>query len=77
MGWEHDHYHATCAQCGKTGVVILSSDDWNRSARRYEGFDNVEPPATAVGRQRQDRREINGRCSCGSTDIVRGALIQP
>jgi hypothetical protein len=75
MGWEHDHYHATCAVCGRTGTVVVSSDDWGRNARRYEGFDNVDPSSTEVGRARQDRREMNGRCACGSTKITQGNLI--
>jgi hypothetical protein len=75
MGWEHDRYEATCGDCGKAGVVIISSDDWGRSARRFEGFENVEPATTAVGRVRQDRREMNGRCSCGSNSVVQGAAI--
>ena len=35
---------------GRTGTVIISSDNWGRSARRYEGFENVEPSIAAVGR---------------------------
>ena len=77
MGWEHDRYQATCAACGRTGTVIISSDDWGRSARRYEGFENVEPSSTAVGRLRQDRQEMNGRCPCGSNEITKGSLIHP
>ena len=76
MGWDHDNYEATCAKCGRTGTMVVSSDDWGRSARRYEGFENVEPSNTAVGRARQDRREMNGRCVCGSTEITRGNLIR-
>jgi hypothetical protein len=72
MSWDHDRYKATCAKCGKTGIVIESSDDWGRFARRYKGFEEVEPDATAVGRLRQDRRQMNGRCSCGSTSILTG-----
>ena len=75
MGWEHDRYAAQCAACGQSGVVVISSDDWGRQARRYEGFENIEPDPTAVGRLRQDPRQMNGKCSCGSTDIPRGELI--
>lgn len=75
MGWERERFHATCAECGKTGTVVISSDDWGRSERRYEGFANVEPSATAIGRARQDRREMNGRCACGSTSIRQGDPI--
>lgn len=49
MSWEHDHYEATCDGCGRKGVVIRSSDDWNRSRTRYVGFENVEPSPTAIG----------------------------
>lgn len=72
MGWEHDRYAARCADCGQSGVIVESSDDWGRQARRYEGFDNIEPDRTAVGRLRQDSRQMNGKCSCGSTAIIRG-----
>lgn len=77
MGWQHDRYRATCAICGRAGIVIVSSDDWGRSARRYEGFENVEPSSTAIGQFRQDRREMNGRCACGGNDIKQGGLIHP
>ena len=75
MGWEHDRYSAQCADCGQTGVIDESSDDWGRQARRYEGFDNVEPDQNEVGRMRQDRRQMNGRCACGSTNIVKGVRL--
>jgi len=76
MGWEHDRYEATCRACGKTGTVTVSSDDWGRNARSYEGFENVDPSSTAVGRARQDRRQMNGRCACGSTDIAQGRAVR-
>lgn len=75
MGWEHDRFKALCADCGRSGVVIESSDDWGRYARRYEGFENVEPDPTAVGRLRQDRRQMDGKCSCGSTNIVKAERL--
>ena len=76
-GWEHDRYEAACGNCGKTGTVIISSDDWGRNARSYEGFENVDPAGTAVGRMRQDRSEMNGRCAYGSTSIIKGAFVRP
>jgi hypothetical protein len=75
MSWDHERYAATCADCGKTGIVIESSDDWGREARRYEGFENVEPHATAVGRKRQDARQMNAKCSCGSSNILVGERL--
>lgn len=75
MGWEHERFEAQCAGCGRSGVVIESSDDWGRHARRYEGFDNIEPDPTAVGRLRQDQRQMNARCACGSTSIVKGERL--
>ena len=75
MGWDHESYSAQCADCGRVGVVDESSDDWGRQARRYAGFDNVEPDQNAVGRMRQDRRQMNGKCACGSTNIVRGERL--
>lgn len=75
MGWENTVYAARCGQCGHEGSVIHSSDDSGRQARRYEGFENAPPGVDAVARKRADARQNNGRCSCGSTDIVRGALL--
>lgn len=75
MGWEHDRYEARCADCGRSGVVIESSDDWGRFARRYEGFDNIEPDHNAVGRMRQDRRQMDPKCACGSTKIQKGQRL--
>ena len=75
MGWEHDRFAARCTDCGATGIIDESSDDWGRNELRYEGFENVDPAATAVGRQRQDRRAMNGRCRCGSTAIEKGARL--
>jgi hypothetical protein len=72
MSWEHERYHASCAACGHEGIVIESSDDWGRSARQYEGFDNIGADLTAVGRKRQDIRQNSAQCHCGSTSIIRG-----
>lgn len=73
MGWEHDRYEAICEQCGHRGYLIESSDDWGRSARRFEGFENVPPDSYAVGRKREDPRQNSPRCQCGSTQIARGS----
>lgn len=75
MGWDRERYEAICKQCGKSGVVIESSDEWGRYARHYEGFENLEPDVNAVGRLRQDRRQMHGRCTCGSTSIVTGKRL--
>lgn len=75
MGWEHDRYEAVCENCGHRGVVVESSDDWGRFARRYEGFGNVEPSATAVGRRRSDARQLSPLCDCGSRSVARGGRL--
>jgi len=74
MGWEKTSYAARCGASGREGTVTISSDDWGRHARLYEGFENIPPDITAVGRKRVDARENSPRC-CGSTNIVRGALL--
>jgi hypothetical protein len=75
VSWEHERFEATCGECGRVGIVIESSDDWGRFARRYEGFENVVPHPTAVERKRQDSRQMNAECSCGSTKIVVGERL--
>ncbi len=75
MGWEKTRYAARCGQCGHEGIVILSSDDWGRQGRHYEGFENIPPDINAVARLRADARHNSACCSCGSTDIVQGALL--
>ncbi len=75
MSWEHDKYEATCDHCGHKGFVTHSSDDWGRSEISYEGFQNIEPSATAVGRKRASARDHSPRCACGSTSITRGAYV--
>ena len=75
MSWEHEKYHAVCAACDHAGFVVESSDDWGRSARRYEGFENIDADPTAIGRKRDDSRQQAGRCRCGSTAITRGTRV--
>lgn len=75
MGWEHDRFEARCEECGHSGVVDISSDDWGRSARRYEGFQNLEPSPYAVGRKRADQRQNDAVCACGSSRIKHGAKL--
>jgi len=71
MSWEHERYEVVCESCGHRGVVTESSDDWGRSARSYEGFDNVAPSTTAVGRRRSDSRQSSPLCRCGSRSVRR------
>lgn len=76
MSWEHTRYEARCEGCGRVGVCIRSSDDWNRSATRWEGFDSTPPNATAVGRKRVDVRDLEAVCTCGDTRIVVGEILK-
>lgn len=75
MSWEHSKYKAKCVQCGHEGFCIRSSDDWNRSGTSWEGFENVEPDATAVSRKRVDRRDSQPVCKCGSNKIEVGDYL--
>lgn len=76
MSWEHTHYKATCVACGRKGVCIESSDDWNRLATSWEGFNCRPPDPTAVGRKRVDARQSVGVCQCGSTRFTLGDVIK-
>jgi hypothetical protein len=38
MGWEHDDYSVLCTDCGNSGSIRFSSDDWNRFEVRADGF---------------------------------------
>lgn len=75
MSWEHDKYEAQCRSCGRKGFVILSSDDWGRTAIAWEGFRNKAPDSTAVARKRASQRDSSPVCECGSTDVVRGEYV--
>ena len=69
MSWDHNRYKATCRKCGRQGVCIESSDDWNRSETRWEGFAEIAPSAEAIYRKRYDARDRIPQCECGSSDI--------
>lgn len=75
MGWEHDRYEAVWEECGHRGIVVESSDSWGRFARRYEGFGNVDPSPTAIGRRRSDARQSSPLCDCGSSAVTRGMRL--
>lgn len=75
MSWDDTRYKATCNFCGTTGVCIKSSDDWNRSRTKWEGFQEVPPDPIAVYMKKVDARDMRGVCKCGSTNIVLGALL--
>lgn len=75
MSWEYSKYEAHCESCGRQGVCIKGSDDWNRFSTEWEGFENVEASATAVARQKADRRQSLAVCSCGNSKIVVGKHI--
>ena len=76
MSWEHDKYEAHCRSCGRKGFVILSSDDWGRTATAWEGFKSKAPDSTAVARKRSSPRDFSPICECGSNDVVRGAYFE-
>lgn len=77
MSWEHNHYTATCDACGHEGVCIKSSDDWGRSATRFEGFENVAPDSYAVGRKRVGADDMRPKCqNCGGASITIGAFFK-
>lgn len=75
MGWEHDRFTAISTDCGHEGVVIVSSDDWGRSAGRYEGFACIDAPVDATGRKRADAREASPQCRGGSCSVLRGERL--
>jgi hypothetical protein len=75
MSWEHERYTAFCEQCGRTGFCTHSSDDWGRSATRWEGFENVPPHLMAIARKRADPGDMRPLCRCGSTRVVLGPYI--
>lgn len=77
MSWEHNHYLATCAGCGREGECIRSSDDWNRTETRYVGFTNKAPDAVAVAQKRVGSGDMSPVCPmCGSTEIRVGRLLK-
>lgn len=75
MGWEYTRYKARCESCGKEGVCIRGSDDWNRTSTTWEGFNNESPNAVAVAQGKSDRREMVGHCSCGNSKLVVGDCL--
>ena len=75
MSWEYTKYKAKCLDCGNEGICIQGEDDWFRQSTRWEGFKNVEPDATAVGRKRSDSRDKRPFCMCGSMNIEVGDII--
>jgi len=77
MSWEHNYYVATCNRCQHEGVCIRSSDDWNRSKEKYEGFDNVAPDPYLVARMRVGAMDMRPKCpKCGGMSITVGAFIK-
>lgn len=75
MSWEYSKSEAQCQDCGKKGVCIEGSDDWGRHSTQWEGFRNVPPHPTAVGRKRAGPDDMRPRCHCGSTKIAVGKYI--
>ena len=72
MSWEYSKYEARCENCGKVGVCIRGSDDWNRSSTSWEGIDSEPPCPTAVGRKDAASRDNVAVCSCGNSKIIIG-----
>ena len=75
MSWDDTRYKATCLTCGATGVCVKSSDDWNRSRRKWEGFKELPPDPIAVSMKQVDARDMRGVCACGSTNIELGRVF--
>lgn len=78
MGWDHNHYLATCKKCGRTGEKIKSSDDFNRSEISWNGFmafHDFQRHEILVSRKRIDQNEY-AICECGSTEIEIGPYIR-
>ncbi|MFZ2163410.1 MAG: hypothetical protein WAW02_14455 [Sideroxyarcus sp.] len=75
MSWEYSKYEARCENCGKEGVCIRGSDDWNRSSTSWQGFDSKPPDPTDVGRKRADARDQVAVCNCGNSKIVVGKYL--
>src|SRR5579863_6619043 len=69
VSWEYSRVEAVCQQCGKRGVCVEGLDDWGRSSTTWEGFENVSPHSSAIGRKRADSRDMTPLCICGSSNI--------
>lgn len=76
MGWDYARYIATCKQCGHQGVCIRGDDDWMRTSTSWEGFSQIEPDPTAVGRKRASPQDMRPVCKCGSYNITVGEQIK-
>lgn len=74
MSTDHSHYEAKCGVCGKVGEYIHSSDDWNNSSERWDGFQIVASPEYEVARKRTG--PTRARCSCGSYDVQKGKFLR-
>lgn len=75
MSWEYFRYEAICENCGRQGVCIQGSDDWNRSSTTWEGFESSQPHSYAVGRKKVDSRDQTAACNCGNSKIKIGKLL--
>ena len=76
MSWEYFKYEVVCGECGKTGFRIDGSNDWGQSETRWEGFENLPPNWYEVGRKKVGADDMRPRCTCGSTKIIVGKLVQ-
>jgi predicted nucleic-acid-binding Zn-ribbon protein len=45
MSLEHDHYAVRCKKCGRTGELVVSSDDWHRTEVSWTGFAAIKTSA--------------------------------
>lgn len=68
MSTDRTRFIAQCDECGKTGVSISASDDWNRSWTEWEGFDTEPVDPYLVERKREE--PMRPVCSCGSRKIT-------
>ena len=76
MSWEYSRHEAVCDQCGKKGFRVSGSDDWDQHETRWEEFENIPPDPYEVGRMRVGGRDMRPHCSCGSTKITVGKLVE-
>jgi hypothetical protein len=76
MSWEYSKYKAICEDCGKQGYCIRGSDDWFRSSTTWEGFEERSVGAQEIARKRADSRDKRAICSCGSSKISLGELVE-
>jgi hypothetical protein len=71
VSWEYTKHRAICKKCGREGVRISGSDDWNQYSTEWEGFESEPPDPYLVGRKKVVRgiwylfvRAVAGKSLC-------------